>query len=222
MSELAFRLSKTLTGKLNVHYQCPKCKEGLKNSLDDAGATDTCPKCNSSFVVPGAAKKKEFEIEQRRREAEEKAKKIEKLKEREEQKQAAIQVMQMEEQKEEAVNVQPTPVVPTNTARPSAKFEYPAIEIPIRRTFSESLLAVFGLVQFVWFTLFIFNKFERGMGRRFQDDNAIGATANATELGVLALAAWLNAIFVVLIFIYIKVSQQTRIQAIEAMKDEFR
>jgi hypothetical protein len=135
--------------------------------------------------------------------------------------QTAIQETQEEEQKKESVKQTSSPV-PNRTVKPSGKLDYPAIEVPIRRTIAEWLLAIFGIVEFLCFKVLVFLELGAGIGRRFRDDNAVGATANAMELGVLVLAAWLNAIFVALIFIYIKIRQQTRIQAFKATQNEFR
>jgi hypothetical protein len=47
-------LKKSLLGAYFLHYSCPKCGGQLSSPVDDAGANDTCPDCNGSFIVPGA------------------------------------------------------------------------------------------------------------------------------------------------------------------------
>jgi Zn-finger nucleic acid-binding protein len=37
-----------------VGYDCPKCGERLRSSLNDAGKVDDCPNCHSRFTVPGS------------------------------------------------------------------------------------------------------------------------------------------------------------------------
>lgn len=38
----------------NVRYPCPSCGERLRSKLTDAGQKDSCPECNTVFVVPGS------------------------------------------------------------------------------------------------------------------------------------------------------------------------
>jgi hypothetical protein len=47
----------------------------------------------------------------------------------------------------------------------------------------------------------------------------MGAAANVLEVGLIVLAGWLNAIFVVLILIYVKIRQHTRIQALKVIAE---
>ncbi len=68
--EIPSKLSKTLTGKIQVNNACPGCGLELNNSLDEAGNKDTCPGCGTSFVVPGEAKR--IELEKQKAEEEEK------------------------------------------------------------------------------------------------------------------------------------------------------
>ena len=60
-----FEVNRSITGKWQVHYECPQCGEALVNELEDAGQTDTCPNCEFGFVVPGQQVKQEVEREQR-------------------------------------------------------------------------------------------------------------------------------------------------------------
>jgi len=46
------KLVKTLAGKVVIKYRCFKCGDKLVSPLDDAGLKDTCPNCNTNFVVP--------------------------------------------------------------------------------------------------------------------------------------------------------------------------
>lgn len=63
-SEIPYKLNKTLIGKIQVKYGCPGCCLELENSFLEAGRNDTCPGCNTSYVVPGAAQKREIEQQQ--------------------------------------------------------------------------------------------------------------------------------------------------------------
>lgn len=45
-----------------VTYACPSCSCQLKSSLTEAGKTDTCPDCGTSFVVPGEMDKRRMEL----------------------------------------------------------------------------------------------------------------------------------------------------------------
>ena len=58
------KISKTLTGKMVIKYRCPKCEYKLVSPLDEAGLMDTCPICNTIFVVPCEAEKAELEKRQ--------------------------------------------------------------------------------------------------------------------------------------------------------------
>jgi TM2 domain-containing membrane protein YozV len=55
MAAPAYQVSKTWTGKHVVKYPCPHCSERLCSPLDDAGKSDTCPRCQKAFDVPGTA-----------------------------------------------------------------------------------------------------------------------------------------------------------------------
>jgi len=54
------KIAKTLTGKFVVKYRCPKCEDKLVSPLDEIGLKDTCPNCNTKYVVPGQAEKAEL------------------------------------------------------------------------------------------------------------------------------------------------------------------
>ena len=47
------KITKTLTGRYQVNYTCPKCGEDLINPIEEAGGRDTCPECSTAFLVPG-------------------------------------------------------------------------------------------------------------------------------------------------------------------------
>lgn len=53
-SQGCYEIRKTIFGKVNVHYPCPKCGEPLQSPLSEAGTADSCPNCSARFVVPGA------------------------------------------------------------------------------------------------------------------------------------------------------------------------
>lgn len=41
-----------LFGRVEIAYDCPRCGTDLISPIQDAGGTDTCPKCRKSFRVP--------------------------------------------------------------------------------------------------------------------------------------------------------------------------
>jgi len=49
-----FQVTKSAFGRHHVSYHCPKCGEGLRSPLTEAGKPDTCPNCSARFIVPGA------------------------------------------------------------------------------------------------------------------------------------------------------------------------
>lgn len=53
-ADRGYEIRKTIFGKVNVHYPCPKCGERLQSPLSDAGTADSCPDCGTRFEVPGA------------------------------------------------------------------------------------------------------------------------------------------------------------------------
>ncbi|QQE12338.1 hypothetical protein JD969_02365 [Planctomycetota bacterium] len=65
-----YKVSKSILGKTNVIYQCPRCLTELISPLDDAGQTDTCPKCRHYVFVPGVREKAEATIQKQQKEAE--------------------------------------------------------------------------------------------------------------------------------------------------------
>ena len=50
---MAIEIKKSLLGKLSVAYDCPKCGERLRSTTDQIGEEDSCPTCESTFLVPG-------------------------------------------------------------------------------------------------------------------------------------------------------------------------
>ena len=42
-----------LLGAKRVGYDCPRCASRLRSPLADAGKKDSCPDCNTFFIVPG-------------------------------------------------------------------------------------------------------------------------------------------------------------------------
>ena len=48
-----YEISKNWLGFRSVKYSCPHCGERLRSPLGDAGKQDSCPNCNSPFLVPG-------------------------------------------------------------------------------------------------------------------------------------------------------------------------
>ena len=63
---MTFKIYKTIAGKVRVKYNCPHCNEALESELAEAGSKDTCPGCQKPFIVPGEAKRKEFEAQLRK------------------------------------------------------------------------------------------------------------------------------------------------------------
>lgn len=55
---IAYETSRGFFSKtLKVKYKCPVCSIKLTNSLAEAGDNDSCPECNTAFVVPGIKEK---------------------------------------------------------------------------------------------------------------------------------------------------------------------
>ena len=61
------RVSKNALGVLFVKYPCPNCGAKLSSKADSAGASDTCPDCQASFMVPGAEKVTRFKRQEAQR-----------------------------------------------------------------------------------------------------------------------------------------------------------
>lgn len=82
-AEAQVRVSRTIFGRVRIHYPCPNCSEPLVSPLDDAGNDDACPQCGVAFLVPGAehgeVRNAAFRLESRaiRRERDRSQKKIE-------------------------------------------------------------------------------------------------------------------------------------------------
>lgn len=69
-------IKKGLFGRLTVGYDCPHCAARLKSPLDDAGKVDTCPECDTTFVVPGSEERSRIQVQRdadERRQREEEA-----------------------------------------------------------------------------------------------------------------------------------------------------
>jgi len=47
------KVTKSLLGAQHVSYLCPKCGDGLRSPLAEAGKPDTCPNCNARFTFRG-------------------------------------------------------------------------------------------------------------------------------------------------------------------------
>lgn len=47
------KFKKTLKGDEYVIYECPNCDASLNSPIDEIGIQDTCPECDSPFIVPG-------------------------------------------------------------------------------------------------------------------------------------------------------------------------
>jgi len=50
---MATEIKKSLLGKLCVAYDCPECGERLRSTTDKIGEKDSCPTCQTVFLVPG-------------------------------------------------------------------------------------------------------------------------------------------------------------------------
>lgn len=73
MNDIAYKLKRTLAGKMRVAYACPNCAEKLENELSEAGNGDACPACGTVLVVPGAIKKEQIERDRAAKAARERA-----------------------------------------------------------------------------------------------------------------------------------------------------
>ena len=206
-----FKITKHITGKLLVHYKCPSCKEPLKNPIEQAGATDQCPSCTVSFVVPGLQKKNEY---------------LERLK-----KQAAQKKSEEEADRRKREESLPSPAEPRNTQDNAYNQIYIAhrqaeqirldqqhqMEAAVSKTnsahfstFDLLLLLIAGLIfsgTAVYVLIRAFTPPLEGYGFRFRGDNAVGATANALEFLTLQIASWASTLLFVLVLLYVKASQ---------------
>jgi len=70
--KMAAKIRKNMLGRYQVLYKCAKCKEGLHSPREDIGQSDTCPTCQTQFVVPGVKELQEF-LERENAAAEQKA-----------------------------------------------------------------------------------------------------------------------------------------------------
>jgi predicted RNA-binding Zn-ribbon protein involved in translation (DUF1610 family) len=202
------QLIKSMTGKHKVKYGCPKCGETLVNPLSQAGAQDTCPKCNQLFIVPGKNFADKFI-------AEAEAKK----------QQLNAEANEKQNQKiENAVPIHKAVVPPTVPVRYDEVMELEKRKSK-KRTLKSGSPALSqrdteitdnGL-KIIALLAFLFGEFLSGFfvvnlnyGSRFQDDNAVGATANILELGLVVFASWCWCFFAVAIFFYVKLRQLVR------------
>ena len=64
----SYRVKRAFFGHA-IHYCCPQCSAALKSKLADAGQNDTCPNCERTFVVPGAAERQQIEDKRQARNA---------------------------------------------------------------------------------------------------------------------------------------------------------
>ncbi len=103
--EIPSKLSKTLTGKIQVNYGCPNCGLELNNLLDEAGNKDTCPGCSAGFVVPGEVKRRELEKLQAEQHAKEEEKQRQKVAQQiehvEQSRKKQIELQQLAEQQQQ-------------------------------------------------------------------------------------------------------------------------
>lgn len=56
---MAHQIRRTLLGKVEVRWDCPRCGEALVFPIDDAGTSQPCPSCGVTGVVPGAEEKQQ-------------------------------------------------------------------------------------------------------------------------------------------------------------------
>ena len=56
-------VKKRLLGGHLLVYGCSKCQTRLTSPLDDAGKSDSCPDCGTTFVVPGVAEREQIHAE---------------------------------------------------------------------------------------------------------------------------------------------------------------
>ena len=89
-----YKIKKGMMGH-RVHYNCPGCKTGLNNPINEAGIKDVCPDCGTSYTVPGKQRWEEMQAaeDRKRKEREEQAK--EKAKKKAETKLALIESRQL-------------------------------------------------------------------------------------------------------------------------------
>lgn len=57
------QVKRRLLGGHLLVYGCPKCQTRLTSPLDDAGKSDSCPDCGTTFVVPGVAEREQIRAE---------------------------------------------------------------------------------------------------------------------------------------------------------------
>lgn len=95
MTNVPYEVRKNVLGKYTVHYVCPKCGEGIKSSIFDAGNPDTCPACHTKFIVPGTDERAEVE----RKQEQAKQKKKEEAEQRKEERLKKQRERQAEEEK---------------------------------------------------------------------------------------------------------------------------
>lgn len=61
MTQIPYKLNKTLAGKIRVKYVCPGCQSALESDLSEAGNSDACPDCGVAFLVPGIEKRQQLQ-----------------------------------------------------------------------------------------------------------------------------------------------------------------
>lgn len=134
------QIVKNMLGQLSVKYSCPGCQTKLRSPISEAGQSDTCPECNTGYVVPG--KNERIKIEQKQRQAQElaieeqrkKQAEKEEQRKRKEESQAQLMRAQLEATKLEQTAISrpetPPPVSQSRSLKPSMP-PLPNLEPPI-------------------------------------------------------------------------------------------
>lgn len=89
-----YKIKKGMMG-YRVHYNCPGCKTGLHNPINEAGITDVCPDCGTSYEVPGKQRWNEMKAAEDRKQKEREEQAKEKAKKKAEAKLALIESRQL-------------------------------------------------------------------------------------------------------------------------------
>jgi DNA-directed RNA polymerase subunit RPC12/RpoP len=61
VSEIQYKIHRTVGGAVRLKYLCPKCQEKLESDIEEAGKQDTCPNCSEGFLVPGVAQLQSYQ-----------------------------------------------------------------------------------------------------------------------------------------------------------------